>query len=56
MPSLDAIQASDLIRFRDLDARIALVTVHAEPTLAERGLVGCIDQDEAVAFPERSPT
>ena len=38
MPGLDGIDASALIRRRDADARIVLVTVHSEPSLVERGL------------------
>jgi DNA-binding NarL/FixJ family response regulator len=38
MPSLDGIEASVLIRRRNPDARIVLVTVHSEPILVERGL------------------
>lgn len=38
MPILDGIEAAALIRRRDPDARIVLVTVHAERILVERGL------------------
>ena len=38
MPGLDGIEAAVLIRHRDPEARIVLVTVHAEPLLVERGL------------------
>ncbi len=38
MPGLDGIEASELIRLRDPDARIVLVTVHSEPVLVARGL------------------
>ncbi len=38
MPDLDGIEASVLIRGNDPDARIVLVTVHAEPILVARGL------------------
>jgi DNA-binding NarL/FixJ family response regulator len=38
MPILDGIEAAVLIRRRDPDARIVLVTIHAERILVERGL------------------
>lgn len=38
MPTLDGIEAAALIRRRDSDARIVLVTVHEERILVERGL------------------
>lgn len=38
MPGLDGIEACALIRRRDPEARIVLVTVHSEPILVERGL------------------
>ncbi len=38
MPSLDGIDAATLIRRRDPNARIVLVTVHDEHILVERGL------------------
>lgn len=38
MPGLDGIEASALIRLRNPDARIVLVTVHSEPVLVARGL------------------
>ena len=38
MPGLDGIEASALIRLRDPDARIVLVTVHSESILVARGL------------------
>ena len=38
MPLLDGIDAAALIRRRDPEARIVLVTVHAEPILVQRGL------------------
>lgn len=37
MPGLDGIEACALIRARDPQARIVLVTVHSEPTLVTRG-------------------
>jgi two-component system response regulator DesR len=52
MPGLDGIEASAQIRRRDPEARIVLVTVHAEPMLAERGLaagaLGYVLKDAAV--------
>jgi len=39
MPGLDGIEASTLIRRHDANARIVLVTVHAEPMLVEAGLL-----------------
>lgn len=38
MPGLDGIDAAELIRRRDPQARIVFVTVHSEPALVERGL------------------
>ena len=38
MPVLDGIDAIALIRQRHPDARIVLVTVHAEPVLMDQGL------------------
>jgi DNA-binding NarL/FixJ family response regulator len=38
MPGLDGIDATTLIRQRHPDARIVLVTVHAEPVLMDQGL------------------
>ncbi len=38
MPGFDGIEASVLIRRRDPDARIVLVTVHSESVLVARGL------------------
>ena len=38
MPGVDGIEATTLIRFRDPDARIVLVTVHGESMLVEAGL------------------
>ena len=38
MPTLDGIEACALIRRRNPDARIVLVTVHSEPVLVERAL------------------
>jgi DNA-binding NarL/FixJ family response regulator len=38
MPRIDGIAAAALIRRNDLNARIVLVTVHAEPMLVEAGL------------------
>jgi DNA-binding NarL/FixJ family response regulator len=38
MPGLDGIEASIFIRRHNPDARIVLVTAHAEPILVERGL------------------
>ena len=38
MPTLDGIEAAALIRHRDPEARIVLVTVHEERILVERGL------------------
>jgi DNA-binding NarL/FixJ family response regulator len=38
MPGVDGIEATTLIRHRDPDARIVLVTVHGESMLVEAGL------------------
>ena len=38
MPGIDGIEATTLIRRRDPDARIVLVTVHGESMLVEAGL------------------
>ena len=38
MPEVDGIAATTLIRLRDPDARIVLVTVHGESMLVEAGL------------------
>ena len=38
MPGVDGIEATTLIRHRDPDARIVLVTVHAESMLVDAGL------------------
>ena len=38
MPGFDGIEATTLIRHRDPDARIVLVTVHGESMLVEAGL------------------
>jgi len=38
MPELDGIDATALLRRSDPQARIVLVTVHAEPMLVQRGL------------------
>jgi DNA-binding NarL/FixJ family response regulator len=38
MPGVDGIEATTLIRLRDPDARIVLVTVHGESMLVEAGL------------------
>ncbi len=38
MPRLDGIAAATLIRRTDPEARIVLITVHAEPLLVDRGL------------------
>jgi DNA-binding NarL/FixJ family response regulator len=38
MPLLDGIDAAELLVRRDPEARIVLVTVHAQPILVERGL------------------
>jgi DNA-binding NarL/FixJ family response regulator len=38
MPGVDGIAATTLIRHHDPNARIVLVTVHAEPMLVEAGL------------------
>ena len=44
MPKLDGIQACVLIRRTNPDARIVLVTIHAEPVLVESGLAaGALD-------------
>lgn len=51
MPLLDGIDAAVLIRRRDPEARIVLVTVHAEPILVERsqaaGALGYVLKDTA---------
>jgi DNA-binding NarL/FixJ family response regulator len=51
MPLLDGIQASALLRTRDPDARIVVVTVHSEPILVERcmatGALGYVLKDAA---------
>jgi DNA-binding NarL/FixJ family response regulator len=38
MPGLDGIEASELIRRSEPDARIVLVTVHTDPILVKSGL------------------
>jgi DNA-binding NarL/FixJ family response regulator len=51
MPGLDGIEASAAIRRADPEARIVLVTVHAEGILVERGLaagaLGYVLKDDA---------